>query len=201
MPDSYTVLWSRAQIQWFKNWNPPGTRLEVMFGGPHTSEPGFRRFGVRAGDLIYPVLVYKGVVYALGRMRVKRLISLEEYFASCPDVFAGCEPGPYAMATFENYLRLHPERRFLAPSCTDEVAIGEDGTSIRLDLAIPPELLQSLCFVSRRGERPLKHVENGSLTSSIGLQGGYYRLHEKSAHDMERLLLPALGESSMPLSG
>jgi hypothetical protein len=168
----------------FKKYNPMGARLEVMYGGPHIPEPSFRRFGVQEGDFIVPLWVYQGIVYALGRMKVKRLISLEEYFEQYPNVFAGCEPGAYPMATFENYLKVHPERRFLAPSCTDEVAIGEDGTPIRLNVAIPPDLLARLRFRSRRGERGLKHIENGKLTNSIGLQGGVYRLHEASAHEM-----------------
>jgi hypothetical protein len=55
MRNSYTVLWSHAQIRLFKKYNPPGTRLEVMFGGPHIPEPSFRRFGVQAGDVLYPL--------------------------------------------------------------------------------------------------------------------------------------------------
>jgi hypothetical protein len=195
MSDSYTVLWSRAQVQLFQKYNPHGGHLEVMFGGPHTPEPSFRRFGVQSGDFIYPLWVYQGVVHALGRMRVKRLISLEEYFDQYPELFAGCEPGAYPMETFENYLKVHPERRFLAPTCTEEVAIGEDGTPIRLNLTIPPDLLKRLRFRSRRGERGLKHIENGKLTHTISLQGGVYRLHEESAREMERLVLAGRAES------
>jgi hypothetical protein len=121
-------------------------------------------------------------------MRVKLLIPLEQYFEQYPELFAGCETGAYPMATFESYLKLQPERRFLAPSCTDEVAIGEEGTPIRLDMPIPPELLARLRFSSRRGERGLKHIENGRLKSSIGLQGGVYRLHEASAHELMELV-------------
>jgi hypothetical protein len=189
MSDSYTVLWSRAQIQSLQKYNPHGARLEVMYGGPHTPEPSFRRFGVQAGDFIYPLWVYQGIVYVLGRMKVKRLISLVDYFEEYPQLFEGCERGAYPMATFDNYLKVHPERRFLAPSCTDEVAIGEEGTPIRLDVAIPSDLLVRLRFRSRRGERGLKHIENGKLTHTISLQGGIYRLQDESAHQMERLVL------------
>jgi hypothetical protein len=37
-------------------------------------------------------------------------------------------------------LQRYPEWRWLAQTCTNEVVIGQDGTSLRLDLAVPPEL-------------------------------------------------------------
>lgn len=62
--------------------------LTVLFGGPHSSEPSFRRATVQPGDLLYPIGVCDQVLYVLGRMRVREIVPvgedmalLEEYFA------------------------------------------------------------------------------------------------------------------------
>jgi len=189
MPDSYTSLWSNDRIQLIRKYHHEGRRLEILFGGPHTSQPSFRHFGVREGDYIYPVRVYKGVLHVIGRMRVKKLISLEEYIEQNPQLFAQCEQSQWPTITFANYLALHPELRYLAHSCTDEVALGEEGTPIRLDLMVPPDLLERLRFRFRMKERGLKHIENGLLKKAISLQGGIYRLAVQSAQEIEALLM------------
>jgi hypothetical protein len=64
-------------------------RLAVLFGGPHTSEPSFRRATVQPGDLLYPIGVCDQVLYVFGRMRVQEIVpvgdqnqpSLDEYLA------------------------------------------------------------------------------------------------------------------------
>jgi hypothetical protein len=71
-----------------------------------------------------------------------------------------------------------------------EVVIGQDGTPLRLDLVVPPNLLERLTFRSRRRERTLKHVQNGRLTHAISLQG-IYRLSEPSASQLAALLTRA----------
>jgi hypothetical protein len=266
--------------------------LEVLFGGPHTSEPSFQRAGVTPGDYIYPVRVLTGTLYVLARMRVQRILSVAEWIAAYPHRFADCEPDdPLATlftdefitsgwltgsldATLENWRRVypelrdrlpspadreavdryvrdaferslqrhpnrripfptfdrfaayaaevranyahlrspvndwteerikglrtseifahffghHPELRYLAPSCTSEVVIGEEGTTIRLDVAVPSDLLERLRFRSRRAERGLKHIEGGRLMQAISLQG-IYRLSPSSADELAALLL------------
>ncbi len=79
-------------------------------------------------------------------MKVKRLISVEGYIDQYPDISAGSTQGPYPMETLGNYLVLHPEMLYLAHTCTDEVAIGEEGTRTRLDTAIPGDVLEHLRF-------------------------------------------------------
>ncbi len=175
MADSYTAFWTNERCRHLKRSGQEGARLEVLFGGPHQSEPSFRRAGVREGDDIYPVRVQDGIVYLLGRLRVRQLIALE----------LGDQAG------LGDYLRHYPAWAVLAPTCTSEVVIGQDGTPLRLDLAIPPDLLARLRFRSRRGERGLKHIEDGRLKSSIGLQG-IYRLSRPSAAEIEALLLGRL---------
>ena len=62
-----------------------------------------------------------------------------------------------------------------------------DGSVPRGDLEVPAEVLARLTFRSQRGERGLKHVRDGQLTSSIGLQG-IYRLTEASAADLDSVV-------------
>jgi hypothetical protein len=299
MSSAFTILWTQDRCQAVRKHGQEGKRLEVLFGGPHTSEPSFRRYGVKEGDYIYPVRLLKGTLYVIGRMRVKHLLSLAEYVERYSHLFEGCEPSDpvavlgencilrewvrgdlpdtielyrkvypclrntlpsptdehaltawvrtihqsfvanhpqrrdvprsfaglvdqrrevagnesnaaaqrvqpkrglpeelarlwHADGVFENYLTLHPELRYLAPTCTGEVAVGEEGTPIRPDNAVLPEVLERLSFRSRRGERPLKHVEDGRLKSIISLQG-IYRLSDASAADFETLVLGGAG--------
>ncbi|MGE5222301.1 MAG: hypothetical protein ACM3PY_07685 [Omnitrophica WOR_2 bacterium] len=188
MANSFTTLWTNDRCISLAQYNLEGTLLNTLFGGPHTSEPSFRRAGVKAGDYIYPVRVNKGVLYIITRMRVKEILSLDDYIERYPDVFNGCERSPWASVTFANYLELYPERRFLAPTCTDEVILGDDSTPIRLDIAVPSDVLERLRFRSQRRERGLKHIKDGRLKSVIGLQG-IYRLSEQSADEIAMLLL------------
>ena len=188
MADSFTTLWTNDRCKSLAQYNLEGTLLDTLFGGPHTSEPSFRRAGVKEGDYIYPVRVNKGVLYIIARMRVKEILSLEHYIESYPDVFAGCERSRGASVTFENYLKIHPENRFLAPTCTEEVVLGYESTPIRLDLVVPSDVLESLRFRSQKRERALKHIQDGRLKSVIVLQG-IYRLSEKSADIIANLLM------------
>lgn len=188
MSNSFTTLWTNDRCKSLVKYNLEGTLLNTLYGGPHTSEPSFRRAGVTAGDYIYPVRVHKGILYMIARMRVREILSLDDYIERFPDVFTGCERSPWASVMFENYLKLHPEKRFLAPTCTEEVVLGDDSTPIRLDLAVPSEVLERLRFRSQRRERGLKHIKDGRLKSVIVLQG-IYRLSEQSADEIARLLI------------
>jgi hypothetical protein len=174
MADSYTVFWPNRRCRTLERYGLGG-RLTVLFGGPHVSQPNFRRAGVKDGDHLYPVRVLDGRLYVLGRMRVRQLISLDH---------------PETPASLEDYLQRFPEWRWLPQTCTNEVVIGQDGTPLRLDLAVPPDLLRRLTFRSRRRERTLKHIQDGRLTHAISLQG-IYRLSEPSAAELAALLTRA----------
>jgi hypothetical protein len=185
MSDAFTTYWSRSMLEALRRLGQEGAPLRVLFGGPHTSLPSFRRAGVRPGDLVYPVRAYQGALYLLGCLRVATTMSLETYIAEHPELFAGLNGG-WPMATLENYLARRPELAWLAPTCVDEVVLGE-GTPIRLDVRVPPGVVDRLRYCSRRGERPLKHVDDGRITHVISLQG-VYRLAPESAAALERLL-------------
>ena len=76
------------------------------------------------------------------------------------------------------------------------MAIGEEGTPIRLDVMVPPDLLERLRFRSRKRERGIKHIENGRLKNVNSLQGGIYRLSEQSELEFETLLTNKLNEKT-----
>jgi hypothetical protein len=168
--DSYTVFWNMDR--WLNAVSVGHKPLPVLFGGPHLSEPSFRRAGVKIGDAVYAVAVSSRRVHVVARMRVRELLLLGE------------EDGPTLIDQRFPQFRAW---KFLAPTCTDEVVIGMEGTAPRSDLALPPEILERLTFRSQRGERRLRHVKNGELTSSIGLQG-IYRLAEASVPDLAALI-------------
>jgi hypothetical protein len=146
--------------------------LPVLFGGPHLSEPSFRRAGVRVGDLLYPVAVLNRRVYVVGRMRVREILLL------------GQEDGP---TLIDQRFPQYKPWKVLAPTCTEEVVVGVEGTTLRGDNDLPDEVLERLTFRSARGERPLRHVRNGELSRSVGLHG-IYRLSTASADDLASLI-------------
>jgi hypothetical protein len=150
-------------------------QLTVLFGGPHLSQPSFRRATVQPGDLLYPIGICDQALYVFGRMRVQEIIAadrqlLDEYFAR------------YKMW------------RFLAQTCTTEVVIGTEGTHIHLDRPMPGEALRRLTYLPRRGARPVKHVsEDGRLLHSESVHG-IYRLAGSSVPDLDDVLAGAPGK-------
>jgi hypothetical protein len=145
--------------------------MTVLFGGPHMSEPSFRRATVQPGDLLYPIGVCDQVLYVLGRMRVKEIVPVGE-----------------DQALLERYYARYPAWRFLAPTCTTEVVIGSEGTGIMLDRPLPGEILRQLTCRPRRGPRAVRHVsDDGRLLHPHSVQG-IYRLAESSAADLETVM-------------
>ncbi len=168
--DAYTVFWTMDR--WLGAVAVGHRPLPVLFGGPHLSEPSFRRAGVKVGDTIFPIAVQNRRVHVVARMRVREMILL------------GQEDGP---TLIDQRFPQYRAWKFLAPTCTEEVIVGMDGTAARADLELPIEVLHRLRFRSQRGERPLKQIKDGELTSSIGLQG-IYRLTPASAEDLAQLV-------------
>jgi hypothetical protein len=205
MAEAYTVFWAQDRCNALRRLDGAGKPLDTLFGGPHTSEPSFRRATVRPGDDLYPIAVRTGTLYVLGRVRVRRILALEEYVTERDDLFAPYlrEPPAWvlerghpgltpryvqALEAFDRLREAQPEFRYLAPTCTDEAVDCEDGAPLRLDLAIPPDMLARLRYRSRRRERDLsKDIRDGKLVRSIGVQG-IYRLSEASAREFEALV-------------
>ena len=191
MSDQYTTLWSSERCRRIKQARQEGAKLELLFGGPHTSEPSFSRAGVKAGDYVYPIRVKGGILSIVGRMRVRQILPLEVYLKTYRDLFADCMKKnsiAWAEDMLEQYFDKHPEQRYLRYTCTEEVILGEEGTPIRFDVNVPPAVLASIRFRSRRRERGIKYIENGKIKNVLSLQG-IYRLSEQSARDFETLLI------------
>jgi hypothetical protein len=168
--ESFTVFWTMDR--WLGALAVGHKPLPVLFGGPHLSEPSFRRAGVKVGDLLYPVAVSNRRVHLVARMRVREMILLSQ------------EDGP---SLIDQRFPQFKAWKILAPTCTEEVIIGTEGIAPMADLEVPADVLERLRFRSQRGERALKYVRNGELTRSIGLHG-IYRLAESSAADLARLI-------------
>lgn len=185
--ESYVVLWSQSRCDALERLGQIGSRPDVLFGGPHTSEPRLSRFHVKPGDRIFAIRVEKGVVYLIANMRVRQIESLDS-MAQDATFFDGCNLTKQPYEILKDWLALHPEKCYLAPTCTDEVALVEDSTPLRLDLAIPADLLQRLVFKAGKKESKLKNIVNGKLKSSNPVQGMYRRLTKQSARELESLL-------------
>ncbi len=186
MSSSFTVLWTNDRCTRLQRLLPPNARLQALFGGPHQSAPRFTRFGVTPGDYVYPVRVFQGRLFVLGRMKVGQVIGLREYLTT----HLGLSPAQAARSVWELEEWLWQERpreaHLLPYGCAEEVAVADECTMIRFDRALPGELLSTLRFGSKRGERGLKYVEDGLLKRTISLQGGVYRLSPESAVHFER---------------
>ncbi len=206
MADAYTMFWTRERCDALRRLGWAGRPLETLFGGPHTSERSFKHACVRPGDDVYPISVRLGVLYVLGRVRVRRILTLEDYIEHAADLFAPylAEPPAWvfesrgfslsprfvqATEAFDRYRAAHPAIQALAPTRTDEVVECENSTPLRFDLAVPPDMLARLRFRSQRRERDLhKHLRDGRLIQSLGVQG-IYRLSAPSARELEALVL------------
>lgn len=171
MPNSYTTLWTNDLCRELQRGGYAGRRLTMLFGGPHQSLPSFVRAGVEPGDTIYPVRAFRTRLHVLGALEVARIIPYADAGAELHD---------------DDYVKLI-DWRPLKAGCVSEVLIGPPGSPLSFDTVVPGDLLERLTFTSRRGERTLRHVEDGRLTRSISLQG-VYRLHTDSATELRQLV-------------
>ena len=190
MSDSYTVLWNRDRVRIAKQHGLEGRIVEALFGGPHTSQPSFRRAGVQPGDHLYVIAISDGVLHVLLRLTVARIVSAETYITGNPQLFPPEREGAWTMQTLDRHVQDHPEMKALIWTCTEEVAIGQSATPLVLRRPLPGVLLERLRYRSRRSERPVKGVKDGRLTTALSFQG-VYRLSEQSAADFEQVLARA----------
>ncbi|MFE5483812.1 hypothetical protein [Streptomyces sp. NPDC056527] len=172
MPNSYTTLWTNDLCRYLERSGYGGLRLTMLFGGPHQSLPSFERAGVKPGDTIYPVRAFRTRLHVLGAMEVSRIIPYEDAGAELDD---------------EDYAKLL-DWRALKAGGVSEVLLGPPGSPLAFDTVVPADLLARLTFTSRRGERRLKHVEDGRLMRSASVQG-IYRLAADSAAELRQLVL------------
>jgi hypothetical protein len=173
MPDAYTVFWAKDRCAAAQPAIDAGERLKVLYGGPHISLPSYARAKVTAGDVVYPISVQAQAVYVLGRMRVDEVRIFD------PDSIG---------RLYREHVDRHPRWRFLTGSCMDEVVLGSEGSVLRLDAAMSPDVLRRLTYRSQRGTRTVKQVsEDGRLIHSLSVQG-IYRLASSCVADLDALV-------------
>ena len=184
MSNAYTMYWTRQRCDALRRLGWAGRLLETLYGGGHLSEPSFLRAGVRSGDAVYPIAVRAGVLYLLGRTRVRRILAFEDFVKQHPPpVFSE------SLAFDEDYRAANLAMIALAGTCTSEAVECEDSTPLHFDLPVPPDVLARLHFCSQRRERDLsQHLRNGRLVQSLGVRG-IYRLSESSARELETPVL------------
>ncbi|MFE1906047.1 hypothetical protein ACFW96_20630 [Streptomyces gardneri] len=169
--NSYTTLWTNSLCRELERSGRAGQRLTMLFGGPYQSLPSFLRAGVRPGDRIYPVRAHRTRLHVLGVLEVADIVPYEIAGSALPD---------------DDYMKLL-DWRLLKTGWVTEVLVGPPGAPLSFDTVVPGDLLERLTYTSRRGERVLKHVEDGRLLRSAGLQG-IYRLAAGSADELDQLI-------------
>lgn len=182
MHESFTVLWAESRCRWLGSAGEFGKPIEVIFGGPHQSAPSFTRFKVAPGDDVYVLHVRQRVLHLVARLRISAILPIAEYLR----IRLGLSKKRLSLPLWdleEQLLRERPDLGHRLPSgCISEAAIGE-GSAMRLDCEVPPEVLERIRHRSPRGERVLKQVKDGKLMNTAGIAGGVYRLAAGSAAD------------------
>lgn len=151
------------------------------------------RYGVTTGDTLYPVSVVKGELLVVGGMVVDAIVPWWEYVARHFGVDeAWLRDDWRAVAELH---RTRPEGGHRLPwGCMVEAVTGRDGAELSLDRVVPADVGGNLFFVARNGkERQLRHVADGRVTSSSGLQGHVFRLRPDCAAAFRSLTWPRLG--------
>lgn len=177
MAEAYIVLWTLERCRWLQRVGDDGP-IEVIFGGPHTSQPSIAAVG--GGDLIYPVAVVDGTLRLIAQLTVDSIVS--------PELFVrerlGIELGPSEMwdIAFHDLKRSRPDVGHRVPiTCADHAAVGR-GTKLGFDRSFPSHALRTLRFGSKHGkEQPLSGVVGDRLKNNFSLQGHVRRLSEDSA--------------------
>jgi hypothetical protein len=182
MPDAYLVAWAQDRVKLLAR--EVGRPVRVLYGSPHQSAPSLRRYGISTGDTVFIVGQKQGVVSILSRVRVKVVVSAQDFFRE------GLKLPSKDLALAEDHLwaledKLRGERPELGHQlpfgCVDEAAIPTDATPIRTDQIIPPKVLGAIRLRDARGRERALPVENGRLQKPMSIQGHYFRLVPASA--------------------
>lgn len=129
----------------------------------HVSGNLFRARGVTAGDIIYVVTVFRGTLFLCGKMEVGLICGKKEAASRI-----GCELEDLWDAS--------------------EHVLGAAATPMRFDLAVPPEVVRGLGFVSGGKIYPPKFVSSGQLDQQT--MRGVRELTAESAAALDELLPP-----------
>ncbi|WP_395734876.1 hypothetical protein [Prosthecobacter sp.] len=186
MSNAYTVLWNSDRVRIAKKHGLIGRSIDFLFGGPHTTQPSFIKAGVKAGETVYPVSVRDGALHILSQVRIRAIMTVDDFIAAHPDLYPPETHAPRAFETLAKGVELHPWLRALNWTGSDHVLLAERSTPFSLDTVLPPELLTRLTFRFNKADWPVSGVAEGRLTTTVGLQG-IHRLSFSSAWDFASL--------------
>lgn len=187
---SFLVLWSADRIKALRDRGELGQVPRVLYGSPHTSAPRLTRYGVSPGDAVYVVMLAKGVVSIVTRIEVAEIITIDAFMQRLG--VSAADRALHLWTMYDKLARERPELGHALPfGCVDEAAIPANATPMRVDLPIPPEILQAVRFCDKRGvERGLPLVE-GRLTKTTSIQGHVFRLSLASAAQLATVVAGA----------
>ncbi|WP_125775804.1 hypothetical protein [Antribacter gilvus] len=181
MASSFTTLWTNDLCRALERAGLAGKFPEALFGGPHQSLPSFVSAGARTGDLVYPIRVHRKKLWVLGCFRIDRIAETRWIFDPGLRQLVEGDPLPERVSTVSS------DWNMMRGSCYDEVVPVTGISPLRFDRAIPGDMLGRLTYVSRRGQRTIKHVSDGEITRAVSVHG-IYRLHPTSATEIGDLV-------------
>jgi hypothetical protein len=180
MGDGFIVLWAAHRLAEAERAGWLGRPVPALFGGPHVSHPSLMGHKVGAGDVVYPVCVSEGRLLVVCRVTVDAVMTTAE-FAERRRSGAAARVPAEALP-------------WLAPTCTDDVALARESTPLRADCAVPGAWLERIRLVNAKGqERALKHVAAGRLTHTAGISSHYYRLSAATRELLDRVVRGEVG--------
>lgn len=187
MSNAYTVLWNSDRIKIARKHDLIGRSIDFLFGGPHTTQPSFIRAGVKAGEIVYPVAVRDGALHILSQIRVRAILTVDDFISEHPDLYPPAErQGRRAFEILDLGVQLHPWLRALNWTGSDHVLLAERSTPFSLETVLPSEMLTRMTLRFNKLERPVSGVADGRLTTTVGLQG-IHRLSFSTAWEFASL--------------
>lgn len=151
MSGSFTTYWPSEYTAFVKKTGDAGSALEVVFGGTHMSYPAPSRYGVSDGDVIYPVTVIKKTLHVIARLQVTSILPIQQYSTDVLKLPKELRE-LHLFDLNEQLSKTHPTLGHRIPHhCVYEAVIGK-GTRISFDCVVPPEMLDAIRLVNRKGE-------------------------------------------------
>jgi uncharacterized protein (TIGR02996 family) len=189
--DRYTVLWSMGRHREMEAAGEVGRPLSYVLGSPFNPQMRFSDIKLRAGDYVYLLWLRDGSLRLVARMRIQAVPNPKEYFAAHP------ERRPVGLE-WKGWLRRErksdTEIDMMIGQWAGEILVGEGGTPIRFDLAIPPDMNERYIRADRH-LRPVRKTIPPIPPNAMEVSG-IHRLTHRSAQDFDDLLRSAwpLGE-------
>lgn len=127
----YITYFPKEQIQALKKANDTGP-IQVVFGSIHTKMPSIK--AVKVGDIIYPVTVMNGILYAVARLPVGNKEPAYDYLVrEIGHPFGALVPDGVECNNYDNTPIL-PHKKHQEPfnCCSEFAATSTKGSTIEL---------------------------------------------------------------------